>query len=69
MRRILTDYGFSGHPFRKDFPVHGRVDLTYDAKEKRCVYKPVDIEPHQNTAKVIRDDNRYTPVEEEKKNG
>jgi NADH-quinone oxidoreductase subunit C len=63
LRRILTDYGFVGHPFRKDFPVHGRVDLSYDEKAKRCVYKPVDIEPHQNVAKVIRHDNRYTTTE------
>lgn len=63
LRRILTDYGFVGHPFRKDFPVHGKVDLSYDAKAQRCVYKPVDIEPHQNSAKVIRRDNRYETVE------
>jgi len=59
LRRILTDYGFKGHPFRKDFPLIGEVEMRYDAKEKRCVYGPVSIEPRTLVPKVIRDDNRY----------
>lgn len=59
LRRILTDYGFKGHPFRKDFPLIGEVEMRYDAKEKRCVYEPVSIQPRTVVPKVIRDDNRY----------
>lgn len=59
LRRILTDYGFVGHPFRKDFPVSGHVEMRYDAKLKRCVYEPVDLEPRVLVPKVIREDNRY----------
>lgn len=59
LRRILTDYGFKGHPFRKDFPLIGEVEMHYDAKEKRCVYAPVSIEPRTLVPKVIRKDNRY----------
>lgn len=59
LRRILTDYGFKGHPFRKDFPLIGEVEMRYDAASKRCVYEPVSIEPRVLTPKVIRDDNRY----------
>ena len=59
LRRILTDYGFKGHPFRKDFPLIGEVEMRYDAKEKRCVYEKVSIEPRTLVPKVIRDDNRY----------
>lgn len=59
LRRLLTDYGFKGHPFRKDFPLIGEVEMRYDAAQKRCVYEPVSIEPRILTPKVIRDDNRY----------
>ena len=59
LRRILTDYGFIGHPFRKDFPLIGRVEMRYDATLKRVVYEPVEIEPRVLVPKVIRDDNRY----------
>ena len=59
LRRILTDYGFVGHPFRKDFPVMGNVEVSYDADEGRVVYKPVSIEPRTLVPRVIRDDNRY----------
>lgn len=54
LRRILTDYGFVGHPFRKDFPVQGYVEMRYDEKEKRVVYQPVTIEPREITPRVIR---------------
>lgn len=59
LRRILTDYGFVGHPFRKDFPLSGHVEMRYDATLKRVVYEPVDIEPRILVPKVIRQDNRY----------
>ncbi len=59
LRRILTDYGFIGHPFRKDFPLIGHVELRYDAQSKRCVYEPVSIKPRVLVPKVIRGDNRY----------
>lgn len=59
LRRILTDYGFSGHPFRKDFPLIGKVEVRYDAKLKRVIYEPVSIEPRVLEPKVIRKDNRY----------
>lgn len=65
LRRILTDYGFIGHPFRKDFPVSGHVEMRYDAKAKRVVYEPVNIEPRILVPKVIRDDNRYAKGESE----
>jgi len=61
LRRILTDYGFIGHPFRKDFPLMGNVEVSYDAEEGRVVYKPVSIEPRTLVPRVIRDDNRYAP--------
>ena len=57
LRRILTDYGFIGHPFRKDFPVSGHVEMRYDAEQKRVVYQPVSIEPREVTPRVIREDN------------
>ncbi len=60
LRRILTDYGFIGHPFRKDFPMVGNVGVSYDADEGRVVYKPVSIEPRTLVPRVIRDDNRYS---------
>ena len=59
LRRILTDYGFIGHPFRKDFPLMGNVEVIYDADEGRVVYKPVSIEERTLVPRVIRDDNRY----------
>ena len=57
LRRILTDYGFIGHPFRKDFPLSGYVEMRYDAEEKRVVYQPVSIEPREITPRIIREDN------------
>ena len=60
LRRILTDYGFIGHPFRKDFPLTGNVEVHYDADEGRVVYGPVSIEPRTLVPRVIRDDNRYS---------
>jgi len=59
LRRILTDYGFIGHPFRKDFPLIGQVEMRYDAALQRCIYEPVSIQPRTLVPKVIRDDNRY----------
>lgn len=59
LRRILTDYGFIGHPFRKDFPVSGHVEMRYDAHLQKVIYEPVDIEPRILVPKVIRNDNRY----------
>ncbi|MCW8445000.1 NADH-quinone oxidoreductase subunit C [Fluoribacter gormanii] len=59
LRRILTDYGFIGHPFRKDFPLSGHVEMRYDAKLEKVIYAPVDIEPRVLVPKVIRNDNRY----------
>ncbi|WP_367607956.1 NADH-quinone oxidoreductase subunit C [Legionella sp. W05-934-2] len=59
LRRILTDYGFIGYPFRKDFPLSGHVEMRYDAKLQKVVYEPVDIEPRITVPKVIRNDNRY----------
>lgn len=60
LRRILTDYGFIGHPFRKDFPMIGNVEVTYDAEKGRVIYQPVSIEPRTLVPRVIRDDNRYS---------
>jgi NADH-quinone oxidoreductase subunit C len=62
LRRILTDYGFIGHPFRKDFPLIGNVEVRYDPLAKRVVYEPVSIEPRTLVPRVIRHDNRYSPV-------
>jgi NADH-quinone oxidoreductase subunit C len=56
LRRILTDYGFVGHPFRKDFPVTGYVEMRYDPEQKRVIYQPVTIEPRENVPRVIRED-------------
>jgi NADH-quinone oxidoreductase subunit C len=61
LRRILTDYGFIGHPFRKDFPLIGNVEMRYDPEKGRVVYEPVQIEPRTLVPKVIRDDARYDP--------
>jgi NADH-quinone oxidoreductase subunit C len=55
LRRILTDYGFVGHPFRKDFPLSGYVEMRYDPEQKRVVYQPVTIEPRENTPRVVRE--------------
>ena len=63
LRRILTDYGFIGHPFRKDFPVSGHVEMRYDAKLEKVIYAPVDIVPRILVPKVIRNDNRYAANE------
>ena len=57
LRRILTDYGFIGHPMRKDFPVMGHVEMRYDAEQARVIYQPVTIEPRENVPRVIREDN------------
>jgi NADH-quinone oxidoreductase subunit C len=57
LRRILTDYGFIGHPFRKDFPISGHVEMRYDPEQKRVIYEPVTIEPRQITPRVVRDDD------------
>ncbi len=57
LRRILTDYGFIGHPFRKDFPTMGHVEMRYDAESKRVIYQPVTIEPREITPRIIREDN------------
>ncbi|HAT6979735.1 TPA: NADH-quinone oxidoreductase subunit C [Legionella pneumophila] len=59
LRRLLTDYGFIGHPFRKDFPLSGEVEMRYDAKLQKVIYAPVDIVPRIVVPKVIRNDNRY----------
>lgn len=56
LRRILTDYGFVGHPFRKDFPVSGHVEMRYDAEQKRVIYQPVTIEPREVTPRIVRED-------------
>ena len=60
LRRLLTDYGFIGHPFRKDFPLVGNVEVTYDADKGRVAYQPVSIESRTLVPRVIRDDNRYS---------
>lgn len=60
LRRILTDYGFIGHPFRKDFPVSGYVEMKYDPEQKRVVYQPVTIEPRENVPRVIREETYGT---------
>jgi NADH-quinone oxidoreductase subunit C len=62
LRRILTDYGFIGHPFRKDFPLSGNVEVQYDPDRKRVVYQPVSIVPRVLVPKVIRHDHRYDPA-------
>ena len=56
LRRILTDYGFIGHPFRKDFPISGHVEMRYDPQEKRVIYQPISIEPREITPRVIREE-------------
>ncbi len=64
LRRILTDYGFIGHPFRKDFPLIGHVDMRYDEEQKRVIYEPVSIEERILVPRVIRKDQRFTPAVE-----
>ena len=59
LRRILTDYGFIGHPFRKDFPLTGHVEMRYDKDKQRVVYEPVNIEPRTLVPKVIRHNNQH----------
>ncbi|MCG7907640.1 MAG: NADH-quinone oxidoreductase subunit C, partial [Candidatus Thiodiazotropha taylori] len=59
LRRILTDYGFIGHPFRKDFPLIGQVEMRYDEQQARVIYEPVSIDPRTLVPKVTREDNRY----------
>ena len=69
LRRLLTDYGFIGHPFRKDFPLSGNVEMRYDPEKGRVVYEPVSIEPRTLVPKVIRDDHRYDPGLKDGDNG
>jgi NADH-quinone oxidoreductase subunit C len=64
LRRILTDYGFVGHPFRKDFPLVGHVEMRYDEEKKRVVYEPVSIDPRVLVPRVVREDERFKPAEE-----
>lgn len=64
LRRILTDYGFTGHPFRKDFPLVGHVEVRYDPDQKRVIYQPVSIEPRINVPKVIREDHRFSDAQD-----
>lgn len=67
LRRILTDYGFTGYPFRKDFPLVGHVEVRYDPDQKRVIYQPVSIEPRINVPKVIREDHRFEDGQPEDK--
>ena len=69
LRRILTDYGFIGHPFRKDFPLTGNVEVSYDSDKGRVAYQPVSIEPRTLVPKVIRADNRYSQDLKDSGNG
>ena len=62
LRRILTDYGFVGHPFRKDFPVSGYVEMRYDDEQKRVIYQPVTIEPRENTPRIVREETYGEPA-------
>jgi NADH-quinone oxidoreductase subunit C len=62
LRRILTDYGFIGHPFRKDFPISGNVEMRYDPDQQRVIYQPVTIEPREITPRIVREDN-YADVD------
>jgi NADH-quinone oxidoreductase subunit C len=57
LRRILTDYGFVGNPFRKDFPLSGHVEMRYDPEQQRVVYQPVTVEPREVTPRILREDN------------
>jgi len=69
LRRILTDYGFIGHPFRKDFPLVGNVEVRYDNEKQRVVYEPVQITERTLVPRVIRDDPRYDPAIKDRGNG
>lgn len=69
LRRLLTDYGFVGHPFRKDFPLVGNVEVRYDEEKGRVIYQPVTIEPRTLVPRVIRDDHRYEPALRDGGNG
>ncbi|MCW9015200.1 MAG: NADH-quinone oxidoreductase subunit C [Gammaproteobacteria bacterium] len=69
LRRILTDYGFVGHPFRKDFPLSGNVEMRFDPEQNRVIYEPVSIEPRVLVPRVIREDNRYLEPEENTEEG
>ena len=62
LRRILTDYGFIGHPFRKDFPISGYVEMRYDPDQGRVIYQPVTIEPRENTPRIVREDTFGDPA-------
>jgi NADH-quinone oxidoreductase subunit C len=62
LRRILTDYGFIGHPFRKDFPISGYVEMRYDPDQGRVIYQPVTIEPRENTPRIVREDTYGDPL-------
>ncbi|MCL2524912.1 MAG: NADH-quinone oxidoreductase subunit C [Betaproteobacteria bacterium] len=62
LRRILTDYGFIGHPFRKDFPISGHVEMRYDPDQGRVIYQPVTIAPRENTPRVVREDTYGDPA-------
>ena len=62
LRRILTDYGFIGHPFRKDFPTSGHVEMRYDPDQARVIYQPVTIEPRENTPRIVREDTYGDPA-------
>jgi NADH-quinone oxidoreductase subunit C len=62
LRRILTDYGFIGHPFRKDFPISGNVEMRYDPDQGRVIYQPVTIEPRENTPRIVREDSYGDPA-------
>jgi len=62
LRRILTDYGFIGHPFRKDFPISGHVEMRYDPDQGRVIYQSVTIEPRENTPRIVREDNYGDPA-------
>jgi NADH-quinone oxidoreductase subunit C len=62
LRRLLTDYGFVGHPFRKDFPISGYVEMRYDPEKGRVIYQPVTIEPRENVQRVVRED-KYADTE------
>jgi NADH-quinone oxidoreductase subunit C len=62
LRRILTDYGFIGHPFRKDFPISGHVEMRYDPDQARVIYQPVTIEPRENTPRIVREETYGDPA-------
>ncbi|MDR0777674.1 MAG: NADH-quinone oxidoreductase subunit C [Azonexus sp.] len=62
LRRLLTDYGFIGHPFRKDFPISGHVEMRYDPDQGRVIYQPVTIEPRENTPRIVREDSFGDPA-------